>query len=219
MFGLFQLHDTQPIAHAILLLSCVAVIGLAVGSLKYRGIGLGTAGVLFAGIVFGHFGNAINHEVLDFAKEFGLVLFVFTIGLQLGPGFIAALRQQGLKLNLLATAIVFGGALMAVISAHLVKVAAAAVPGLFSGATTNTPSLGAAQQAMSTMPDVSPDRAALPALAYAVAYPIGIAGIIGSLLGIKALFGIDPVKEAQQFQADQQRGIEPIERASVLVEN
>ena len=74
--------------------------------------------MLFAGIVFGHFGNAINHEVLDFVKEFGLVLFVFTIGLQLGPGFIAALRQQGLKLNLLAMSIVFGGALMAVIGAR-----------------------------------------------------------------------------------------------------
>src|SRR5215831_6741163 len=109
MFRLSQLSHTQPIAHAILVLASVSVVGLAVGSIKFRGISLGSAGVLFAGIVFGHFGETINHSILDFVKEFGLVLFVFTIGLQLGPGFIAALRQQGLSLNLLALAIVAGG--------------------------------------------------------------------------------------------------------------
>src|SRR3982751_464342 len=117
----------QPVAHAIFLLASVAVAGLAMGAIKYRGIALGSAGVVFAGIVIGHFGERIDHEVLDFVKEFGLVLFVFTIGLQLGPGFVAALREQGLRLNLLAMAIVFGGALMAVIGARIMKLDAAAV--------------------------------------------------------------------------------------------
>src|SRR5262249_61348271 len=91
----------------------VCVVGMALGSLKFRGIGLGTAGVLFAGIVVGHFGEAIDHRTLDFVKEFGLILFVFTIGLQLGPGFFATLRQQGVKMNLVAAAIVLLGAVTA----------------------------------------------------------------------------------------------------------
>src|SRR4030095_2801423 len=106
MNWLFELHKTQPIAHAVGVLAFVCVVGMALGSLKFRGIGLGTAGVLFAGILVGHFGEAVDHPTLDFVKEFGLILFVFTIGLQLGPGFFAALRQQGMKLNALAAAIV-----------------------------------------------------------------------------------------------------------------
>jgi putative transport protein len=187
--------------------------------LKYRGIALGSAGVLFAGILFGHFGEKIDHSILDFVKEFGLALFVFTIGLQLGPGFIAALRQQGLKLNLLAVAIVLGGALVAAIGAKILRIDSAGALGIFSGATTNTPSLGAAQQALATLPDFPADRAALPALAYAVSYPVGIAGIIASLLGVRAIFGIDSVREAESFRAEQQKGVEPLERMNLLVEN
>src|SRR5215212_2759038 len=106
MGWLFDLHWTQPVAHAIGALAFVCVLGMALGSVKFRGIGLGTAGVLFAGICVGHFGEQIDHQTLDFVKELGLILFVFTIGLQLGPGFFAALRQQGLKLNTLAAAVV-----------------------------------------------------------------------------------------------------------------
>ena len=113
MGWLFDLHQAQPIAHAIGALAFVCVLGMALGSLKFRGIGLGTAGVLFAGIIVGHFGNPVDHHTLDFVKEFGLVLFVFTIGLQLGPGFFAALRQQGVKMNLLAASIVIIGAVSA----------------------------------------------------------------------------------------------------------
>jgi putative transport protein len=219
MLAILQLAKTQPIAHAILVLACVSMVGLSVGSIKVRGISLGTAGVLFAGILFGHFGERIDHIVLDFVKEFGLVLFVFTIGLQLGPGFVDALRQQGLKLNLLAAATVIGGAMVAAIGAKLMRIDSAASLGIFSGATTNTPSLGAAQQALATMPDVPDERAALPALAYAVSYPVGIAGIISSLLVLRAMFRIDSVKEAEQFRADQQRGIEPLERMNLVVDN
>ena len=110
MSWLFDLHKAQPVAHAIGALAFVCVLGMALGSLKFRGVGLGTAGVLFAGIIVGHFGEAVDHHTLDFVKELGLILFVFTIGLQLGPGFFAAFRQQGVKLNLLAAAIVILGA-------------------------------------------------------------------------------------------------------------
>src|SRR5689334_16846789 len=112
MNWLFDLYRTQPVAHAIGALSVVCVLGLALGSLKFRGIGLGTAGVLFAGIALGHFGQPVDHQTLAFVKEFGLILFVFTIGLQLGPGFFAAFRRSGVKFNLLAAAIILCGAVI-----------------------------------------------------------------------------------------------------------
>ena len=219
MNWLLQMHAAQPVAHAIGVLSLVCVTGMAVGSLKVRGVGLGTAGVLFAGILTGYFGKPVDHATLEFVKEFGLILFVFTIGLQLGPGFLAALRQQGLALNALAATVVVLGALTAPILGWLLGIDPAAVLGVLSGATTNTPSLGAAQQTLTTLPGVSLDRQELPALAYAVTYPVAIAGIIGTLLALKALFRIDPLKEAEAFAAEQRRGAEPLERRTLIVEN
>ena len=119
MSWFFELHRTQPVAHAIGVLSFVCVLGLALGSLKFRGIGLGTAGVLFAGIGLAQFGEPVDHQTLAFVKEAGLILFVFTIGLQLGPGFFAAFRHQGLKFNLLAAAIVVFGAIFAPLAGWL----------------------------------------------------------------------------------------------------
>ena len=191
MNWLFELHRTQPIAHAIGALAFVCVLGMALGSLKFRGIGLGTAGVLFAGIIVGHFGNPVDHQTLDFVKELGLILFVFTIGLQLGPGFFATLRDQGVKLNVLAATIVLSGAALAPLIGWLAGFDFAAVLGIFSGASTNTPSLGAATQTLSTLPGISPDRQTLPALAYAATYPTAIVGIIGTLLVLKQIFRID----------------------------
>jgi putative transport protein len=219
MSWLFELHKIQPIAHAIGVLAFVCVLGMALGSLKFRGIGLGTAGVLFAGILVGHFGEEIDHRTLDFVKEFGLILFVFTIGLQLGPGFFATLRKQGVKMNLVAAAIVILGALTAPIIGWLAHFDAAAVLGIFCGAVTNTPALGAATQALATMPGISPDRLTLPALAYAVTYPTAIAGIIGTLLFVKQIFRIDPVHEAKEFAAKNCRQIEPLERRTLIVRN
>jgi putative transport protein len=219
MSWLFELHKAQPIAHAIGVLAFVCVIGMAFGSLKFRGIGLGTAGVLFAGILVGHFGEQIDHRTLDFVKEFGLILFVFSIGLQLGPGFFAALRQKGVKMNVLAVAIVILGATTAPLIGWLAHFDAAAVLGILSGAVTNTPALGAATQALATMPDISPDRLTLPALAYAVTYPTAIAGIIGTLLLLKQIFRIDPVQEAIDFAAKNQRKTEPLERRTLVVTN
>jgi len=219
MNWLFQMHAAQPVAHAIGILALVRVAGMAVGSLKVRGVGLGTAGVLFAGILTGYFGKPVDHATLEFVKEFGLILFVFTIGLQLGPGFLAALRQQGVALNALAATVVALGALTAPALGWLLGIDPAAVLGLLSGATTNTPSLGAVQQTLTTLPGVSLDRQELPALAYAVSYPVAIAGIIGTLLALKALFRIDPLKEAEAFAAEQRRGAEPVERRTLIVEN
>jgi putative transport protein len=219
MNWLLEIHQTHSVAHAIGVIALVCLAGMALGSIKARGVGLGTAGVLFAGIIMGHFGKPVDHDTLEFVKEFGLVLFVFTIGLQLGPGFLAALRQQGLALNALAATVVALGALTAPALGWLLGIDPAAVLGLLSGATTNTPSLGAVQQTLTILPSVSPDRQELPALAYAVSYPVAIAGMIGTLLVLKALFRIDPVKEAEIFAIEQRRGAEPLERRTLVVEN
>src|SRR5688572_16049980 len=219
MGWLFELHKSQPVAYAIGVLALVCVLGMALGSLKFRGIGLGTAGVLFAGILVGHFGEAVDHHTLEFVKEFGLILFVFTIGLQLGPGFFAALRQQGVKMNVLAATIVILGAVTAPLIGWLGGFDAAAVLGIFSGASTNTPSLGAGTQTLTTLPNISPDRLTLPALAYAVTYPTAIVGIIGTLLLLKTLFRVDPAREAADFAAKQHRQVEPLERRTLVVTN
>lgn len=142
MNWLLQLPTTNPVAHAVAALSLVCCAGMMLGSLKVRGVGLGTAGVLFAGIIAGHFGKPVDHHTLAFVKEFGLILFVFTIGLQLGPGFFAAFRRQGMRLNLMAAAIVLAGTALALVLGRLLKLDFAAVLGVLAGATTNTPSLG-----------------------------------------------------------------------------
>jgi AspT/YidE/YbjL antiporter-like protein len=203
MSWLFELHGTQPVAQAIGILAVVCVLGMALGSIKIRGIGLGTAGVLFAGLVVGRFSKPVDHDTLAFVKEFGLLLFVFTIGLQLGPGFFSALRRTGVRLNALAAGMAVAGMAVALMCAWLLKIDVAAVLGMLSGATTSTASLGAAEQALATLP-VSHDRLALPALAYAVTYPAAIAGIIGTLLLLKRMFNIDPQKEGEAFLAEQE---------------
>jgi putative transport protein len=219
MSWLFELHRVQPVAHAIGVLSFVCVLGMGLGSLKIRGIGLGTAGVLFAGIALGNFGEPVDHATLAFVKEFGLILFVFTIGLQLGPGFFAAFRQQGLKFNLLAAAIVLCGVVIAPLAGWVAGLEKAAVPGIFSGASTNTPSLGAATQTLASLPNLTSREVNMPAVAYAVTYPTAIVGIIGTLLLLKALFRIDASREAKEFAAKSQTKVEPLEHRTLLVTN
>jgi len=219
MNWLFELPRTQPVAHAIGALSFVCVLGMALGSLKIRGIGLGTAGVLFAGIVLGHFGEPVDHQTLAFVKEFGLILFVFTIGLQLGPGFFAAFRHQGVKFNLLAATVVVCGVVLAPIAGWLGGLEKAALPGIFSGASTNTPSLGAATQTLATFANVTAEQVNMPALAYAVTYPAAILGIIGTLLFLKVIFRIDAPREASEFAAKSHARAEPLERRTLVVTN
>ena len=219
MSWLFDLHRTQPVAHAIGVLSFVCVLGMGLGSIKFRGIGLGTAGVLFAGIALGNFGEPVDHATLAFVKEFGLILFVFTIGLQLGPGFFAAFRQQGIKFNLLAAAIVLCGVVMVPAAGKLAGLEKAALPGIFSGASTNTPSLGAATQTLASLPNLTDREVNLPAVAYAVTYPTAIIGIIGTLLLLKAIFRIDAPREAEEFAAKSHAKVEPLEHRTLVVTN
>ena len=141
--------DPDSPATACLVFGLVIALGFVLGAVRIRGVKLGVAGVLFVGIAFGHFGFRLNHSVLEFAREFGLVLFVYTLGLAVGPGFLNALRAEGLKLNLCAVAVVLLGAGLCLLLAKLLHISIPVAVGLYCGATTNTPSLAAATAALS----------------------------------------------------------------------
>ncbi|QDV64967.1 putative transporter [Crateriforma conspicua] len=212
----------SSIATAILILSFVAMIGICIGGITFRGIGIGSAGVLFAGIVVGHFGGTIDHDIAHFVKEFGLVLFVFTIGLQLGPGIIQLWRDQGLILNAMALCIVVLGASLVIAFHYMLDLIPLAAPGLFSGATTNTPSLGAAQGAANSLIEQNGIEGAdvgTLASAYAVAYPGGIAGIIASMLILRRVFKVKVDDEVQQMDAENSSKTQAIHRRCIEVDN
>lgn len=208
----------SPHAEPILVISLTAIVGLLIGSIRIRGIKLGVAGMLFSGLLLGHFGLTLDPHLMAFLKEFGLALFVFTVGLQLGPGFFNSLKKDGLKLNSLAVTIVLSGAALVFGFGHYVlKWDMGVLAGVFSGSTTNTPSLGAAQQAMSTTGNG--DSASQAAMAYAVAYPFGVMGIILVMILIRVFFRIDPKQELLDLKQQLAQGIREPQRASLVVEN
>ncbi|MCL4162929.1 UNVERIFIED_CONTAM: hypothetical protein GTU68_012395, partial [Idotea baltica] len=209
-------HDAHPVALDLLLLSVVALGGIGIGRISIFGVRPGIAGVLFAGLIASHFGFRPDHHVAHFIKEFGLILFVFSLGLQMGAGFFASLRKEGLKLNLYAAAIIGLGAIITLVGAKVLGLPMAAAAGVFSGGTTNTPSLGAAQQALEATADGDPD---LAAMAYAAAYPLAVVGIIGSLLLMKRFFRVNIESEAEAFRVAQSEGVESLERMNLIVEN
>ena len=162
----------------------VAAVGLALGRLRIGGVGVGIAGVLLSGLVFARLGVRVDGHVLQFVREFGLILFVFSIGLRLGPGFFASLRRTGLRLNALAMGNVLLGVVVCVGVLHVAGVPLPVAAGLLSGATTNTPSLAAAQQALA---EVGAGDGAVQRLsvAYALAYPFGVCGVILAMLAAR----------------------------------
>jgi putative transport protein len=186
----------SSIQHDILVYCAVAACGLALGSVRIRGLGIGIAGVMFSGLLFAHFGLKVEGAVLEFAQQFGLILFVYTIGMQVGPGFFASLQRQGLPLNLLAAGAVVVGAVLTGILALLSDVPVAALAGVYSGAITNTPALGAAQQALRSLPGSTPELVSLPGLGYAVAYPFGVLGIIGGMLLMRSVYRTEPQRHS-----------------------
>jgi putative transport protein len=213
-----RIHEISPHAEPILVIALTAILGLVFGSLRFRGMKLGVAGMLFSGLLLGHFGLKLEPELLAFLKEFGLVLFVFTVGLQLGPGFFTSLRDEGIKLNSLAIGVVAMGGAIAFGAGHLLHWDIGATAGILSGGTTNTPSLGAAQQAMAGLPEGA-RQANLSAMSYAVTYPFGVVGIILAMLALKAVFRIDPVAELRELQRKMADGVAEVGRATFVVEN
>jgi putative transport protein len=211
----------EGVAHAVLVLSIVAAAGLGLGTIRVFGVGLGVGGVLFAGLAAGHFGLHINAEIQEFAREFGLILFVYTIGIQVGPGFLASLRRNGLPLNLMAAGIVLLGVAvtLGVFFLFMDREEFPVAVGLFAGATTNTPSLAAAQQALKDVPSITEGATKLPALGYAIAYPFGIIGIILTMLLIRGLFRVNIAGEADALARAEAKGKEALETINLEVRN
>ena len=192
MDWLYSLFFGNSIAHAVLTFALVITLGILLGKIKIKGVSLGITWILFVGIIASHFGMTVDSEVRNFVQEFGLILFVFSIGLQVGPGFFSAFKHGGVTLVGCATAIV----LLGVLAAYIIHVATGTpIPtmvGILSGAVTNTPGLGAAQQAYA---DASGINDPSIALGYAVAYPLGVVGIILSMIFIRYALRVDFRKE------------------------
>ena len=206
----------EGIGHSILLLSFVIAAGIQLGKIKVFGVSLGITLVLFVGIILGHFGFTINHNVIHFFKEFGLILFVYSVGMQVGPGFFSSFKQGGITLNMLACGIVFLGVLTAVILHYATSIPMPTMVGILSGAVTNTPGLGAAQQAFSDMHGVSDNTIAL---GYAVAYPLGVIGIILSIILIKYIFRVSFDKENEQLNSEDSSHTNEAKPISLIVKN
>lgn len=211
----------SEIALTVSLLSLVAVIGLWIGHIKVRGVSLGIGGVLFGGILVSHFmtqyGITLDAHTLHFIQEFGLILFVYTIGIQVGPGFFASLRQSGLKLNAFALMIVGLSGILVILLHKLFDIPLPVILGIFSGAVTNTPSLGAGQQVLAELGrDASTD---VMGMAYAIAYPFGIVGILLSMWLIRIIFKINVDREADEFDTASNSKKEGLSTLNVRVTN
>jgi len=200
MNWLQTLFAEESVARTVILLGVAGAAGSALGRIRVCGVSLGVGGVLFAGLLLGHFRLTVDPQVLEFVREFGLILFVYTLGLQIGPGFFGSLRARGLVLNAFAAAIVLLGAAVAVawITAGWVDLPAGV--GLLAGATTNTPSLAAAQQAFKQV-GIFEEAAVVQGLAYAVAYPFGIIGIILSIVLVRVVFRVNVPAEVAAAEA------------------
>ncbi len=212
----------SDIALTVSILALVAVVGLFIGNVKFRGIGLGIGGVLFGGIIVGHFvsqaGMTLSSDMLHVIQEFGLILFVYTIGIQVGPGFFASLRVSGLRLNLFAVLIVIIGGLVTAILHKLFDIPLPVVLGIFSGAVTNTPALGAGQQILRDL-GAPMEMVDQMGMSYAMAYPFGICGILFTMWMLRVIFRVNVETEAQQHESSRTNGGALIKTINIRVEN
>ncbi|ROP56148.1 putative transport protein [Enterobacter sp. BIGb0383] len=212
----------SDIALTVSVLALVAVVGLWIGNIKIRGVGFGIGGVLFGGIIVGHFadqaGIALSSTMLHFIQEFGLILFVYTIGIQVGPGFFASLRVSGLRLNLFAILIVVLGGLITTLLHKIFAIPLPVVLGIFSGAVTNTPALGAGQQILRDL-GVPFETVDQMGMSYAMAYPFGICGILLTMWLLRLIFRVNVDSEAEQFDANSGNGQAHLQTINLRVEN
>ena len=203
------LFNSESVAHAILIYALVIAFGVALGKVKILGVSLGVTFVLFVGLLIGHFGFSVNGNVIKFVQDFGLILFIFSIGMQVGPGFFSSFKKGGFLLNGLAILIITLNIAVALTIYYTAgNVSLTDMVGILSGAVTNTPGLGAAQQ---TLTEIQGDTAAGAiqgmSMGYAAAYPLGVVGIILSMILIKSIFKIkleDETKKLEEENAQSQ---------------
>ena len=198
MDWLHSLFMGEGIAHTVLVLSLVIAAGVMLSKIKIAGISIGVTWILFVGILAGHLGMSVDHNTLHFIKEFGLILFVFSIGLQVGPGFFSSFKEGGLKMVGCAAAVVALGAIATYVIHLVTGTPMTTMVGVMSGAVTNTPGLGAAQQAYADATGINDETIAL---GYAVAYPLGVVGVILSLIAIRFITRVDFAEENKALEA------------------
>lgn len=212
----------SDIALTVSMLALVAVLGLWIGNWRIYGVGLGIGGVLFGGIVVGHFAQSydlsLNGDMLHFIQEFGLILFVYTIGIQVGPGFFSSLRVSGLRLNGFAILMVVLSGIVTALVHKIFDVPLPVILGVFSGAVTNTPALGAGQQILT---DLGSDPALVDkmGMGYAMAYPFGICGILLVMWILRLIFRISVDAEAKDFDSKNGLKHELLQTMNISVRN
>ena len=208
--------DHESVAYTVIVYSVVIAVGVALGKVKFFGISFGIAWVLFAGIAMAEMGFTVNTHIQHFIKEFGLILFVYTIGLQVGPGFFSAFKKEGIKLNLLAV-ISIATCVATVIAIHyLTNTDMSTLVGIMSGAVTNTPGLGAANAALAER--FGEDAPSLTTM-YAVAYPFGVFGIIIVMLGLRGIFKVNIEAEKRLNSLRHSKDQVVINRFAIKVSN
>ena len=183
---------------AVIIISLVSALGLYLGRIKIFGISLGITFVFFAGILAGHFGIVVNKDMLYFAQSFGLILFVYALGLQVGPGFFSSLKKGGVAMNMMGLGVILLGLIMTVGLHWTTGVSLSNMVGLLCGAVTNTPALGAAQQALLQIDPNNTKGVTDMALACAVTYPLGVVGVILAIIILKALFADKKQKDLKE---------------------
>ena len=196
------------VAHSVMILAFVITIGLALGKIKIANVSLGLMWVLFTGLIFGYFNFNLDPHLLHFLKEFGLILFVYSIGMEVGPGFFSSFKKGGMSLNMLSVIVIAISILITISIHYITGTKMTTMAGLLSGAVTNTPGLGAAQQANSDLTGVDAPEIAM---AYAVAYPMGVIGVIASFILLKYILRIKRSSE----EMDAEKGLGETEELSV----
>ena len=197
-----ELFTQHTFIQAVMILSLICASGIALGNIKVFGVSLGVTFVFFAGIIAGHFGVTVNPEMLALAQNFGLILYIYSLGLQVGPGFFSSFKHGGVKLNLLTFALIITGSLMAMLIFWTTGISASDTVGLLAGAVTNTPMLGAGQQALLQMSPDNTDAANNMAMACAVAYPFGLMGMVISVIILKKVFAPKSKGKASEKSSD-----------------
>jgi putative transport protein len=200
---------SDAIADGMAVLAMAVVLGLFIGSIRVRGVKLGIPGVIFGGLIFGQLGFGIDPAVLAFLRNFALILFMYAIGLQVGPGFVSSLRADGLRLNVLSVAVLVIGCLLSAIAG--IRLADGAATGVFTGSFTTTASLAAAQEALRhSQREKGEDAAAHAGLVYSITYPFGAVGPIIALVIVRKLFRVDIEAEKQKLMAEEEKRRPPI---------
>lgn len=200
MNWLLETLTTPSMIQTVIIISVISAIGLQLGKLKILNVSLGITFVFFTGILIGELHIDVNHDMLYFAQNFGLIIFIYSLGLQVGPGFFSSLKKGGFRLNMLALSVVLLGTIMAILLSYTTNITLSNMMGILSGAVTNTPALGAAQQTLRQLNPTDTKSISDMAITCAVTYPLGVVGVIFAIIFMRKFFA--PKKEQTQEKKD-----------------